>query len=59
MIREDITMLSWIAGIVGVILVVYLLLGLLFAGYEKSQTDDPFNWKIVALWPYMFLGGAR
>ncbi len=52
-------MMSWIAAIFGVLLVIYLVLGLIFAAYEQVQTDDPFNWKIVGLWPLMFFGVAR
>lgn len=40
----------------GIIAVVYLIIGCLLAFLESSQTDDPFNWKILLKWPWMLFG---
>ena len=47
-----------LAAIFLILVVLYLGIGVLAAFYEKSHTDDPFNWKIVVMWPWIFLGGA-
>jgi len=45
-----------IFGIVGAIVILYLLFGCIMAWYESSQTDDQFKWQSVILWLPKMLG---
>lgn len=49
-------LLLWLGGSA---VVLYLIAGCVLAFYEKSQTDEPWNWKIVAMWPLIFFGIGR
>lgn len=48
--------LLWVGGVAAVL---YGAVGCVMAFYEKSQTDDPWNWKIVVKWPLIFFGFGR
>jgi len=51
--------MGWLAWVLIAIFGIYAGLGCLMAFYEMSQTDDPWNWKIVAFWPLIFFGFMR
>lgn len=36
--------------------VVYLGIGVLVAGYEKMQTDNKFDFKLMLKWPWRIFG---
>lgn len=39
-------------GVIGLIAGVYLLLGVVMAFYEQTQTDNKFDWKTIFTWLY-------
>jgi len=51
--------MHWLIWVLAAIFVIYMGLGCVMAFYEKSQTDDPWNWKIVFMWPLIFFGFGR
>ena len=38
--------------ILGVFVCLYLLAGVIMATYEKTQTDNKFDWKTIFTWLY-------
>jgi hypothetical protein len=45
--------MEWLIGL-GITSFVYLIIGVLLALFEMSQTDDPFNVSVVFTWIKMF-----
>lgn len=39
-------------GIIAVLVVLYLLAGAVMGVYEKTQTDNKFDWKTIFTWLY-------
>jgi hypothetical protein len=44
-------MISTIICVAATVAAIYLGIGAIAAGYESSQTDDPFDWGLMLKWP--------